>query len=70
MSDFLYVYVIHGAEWEDIIIFLTEEKAIEVSKENPRARVEIFRKFKTGGYIPTYNYYSNGELVTRGWRND
>jgi hypothetical protein len=62
--DFLYVFVVRGAEWEDIVIYRTEEEAIEQSKRYPRARLEVFRKSGEGGYEPTYNYYSNGELVT------
>ena len=61
--EFLYVFVVNGAEWEDLMIFTTEEEAIEQSKKYPRARLEVFRK-SGKGYFPTYNYYSNGELIT------
>ena len=59
----MYVYI-YGNEWEDTIIFLTKEEAIEQSIKRPNNRVEIFgRDTKTSGYVPTYNYYHNGELI-------
>ena len=60
--EFVYVRTVDGAEWEDLVIYLTKEEAIEVSKKYPRARLEVFRKSGEGGYVPTYTYYSNGEL--------
>lgn len=57
--DFLYVFV-YGSEWEDIIIFLSKEEAINESIKRPNARVEIFGKNNKSGYTPTYNYYKNG----------
>ena len=60
-----YVYLlINGEEWEDMIIFLTEEEAIQASinYSNLNIRVEIFSKNNDFGYSPTYNYYKNGEL--------
>lgn len=62
--EFIYVFVVDGAEWEDIVIFLSEEEAIEKSKKHPQVRLEIFSKSAKGGYRPTYNYYLNGEYVT------
>jgi hypothetical protein len=59
--DFVYV-LIYGNDWEDMIILLSQEDAINESKTNPNARVEIFSKNTTSGYRPTYNYYQNGEL--------
>jgi hypothetical protein len=59
--EFVYVFVVDGAEWEDIIIFLSKEEAIEKSKKSPNVRVELFAKLPKGGYHPTYNYYLNGE---------
>ena len=50
---------INGDSWEDMIIFLTEEEAIQASFNS---RVEIFSKNTDLGYLPTYNYYKNGEL--------
>ena len=67
-----YVYVfIYGMDWEDTVIILSKEDAIETSKKYPNSRVEIFSKSKnvdkclinTLGYTATYNYYKNGELV-------
>ena len=59
--DFVYVLTF-GSEWEDIIILLSKEDAINESINYPNARVEIFTKNNTVGYTPTYNYYKNGEL--------
>ena len=35
---------IYGGEWEDIIIFLSKEDAIQKSINHPNCRVEIFSK--------------------------
>jgi hypothetical protein len=61
--EFIYVFVVDGAEWEDIIVFTSKEEAIEKSKKHPRVRLEIFSKSAKGGYHPTYNYYLNGEYI-------
>lgn len=59
-----YVYVLlYGSEWEDIIILLSKEDAINESINQPNSRVEIFSKNTKLGYTPTYNYYKNGEIV-------
>lgn len=60
--DFVYV-LLFGSEWEDVIILLSKEDAINESIKYPNARVEIFSKDNTIGYTPTYNYYKNGELI-------
>ena len=60
--DFVYA-LLYGNEWEDIIILLSKEDAINESINYPNARVEIFSKNNKSGYIPTYNYYKNGELI-------
>lgn len=68
--EYLYVLVhCDGHEWEDTVIFTTEQEAIETSMKNSNIRVEIFKKnanlFKknpSAGYSPTYNYYQNGEI--------
>ena len=57
--EFIYLLVVNGAEWEDIIVYLSEKEAIDSSKMNPNSRLEIFIK-SANGYIPTYNYYKNG----------
>ena len=59
--DFLYILI--GKEWEDMIIFLSEEDAIKESINHPLDRVEIFSKNDKHGYIPTYNFYKNGKYV-------
>ena len=60
--EFVYVLLV-GSEWEDMIILLSEEDAINGSIKYPDARVEIFSKNNNLGYTPTYNYYNNGKLV-------
>jgi len=60
--DFVYL-LLYGSEWEDIVILLSKEDAINESIKHPQARVEIFSKNNNSGYIPTYNYYKNGELI-------
>ena len=60
--DSVYV-LLYGSEWEDIVILLSKEDAINESIKHPQSRVEIFSKNNNSGYIPTYNYYKNGELI-------
>ena len=63
------IYVLVNDDcWEDMVIYLSKEEAIQVSINNPTRRVEIFRKEKDDsviikGYSPTYNYYKNGEYI-------
>jgi hypothetical protein len=61
--DFVYVLFSDGGEWEDIIVFLFKEEAINASINHPNHRVEIFSKDDTSGYKPTYNYYKYGEFI-------
>jgi hypothetical protein len=58
--EFVYVLVSDYAEWEDIVIILSKEEAIQTSIIYTKSRVEIFKKDKIG-YVPTYNYYANGK---------
>ena len=60
--DFVYL-LLHGSEWEDTVILLSKEDAMNESIKYPNARVEIFSRNNNSGYTPTYNYYKNGELV-------
>jgi hypothetical protein len=62
IMDFIYVFINGGGgEWEDMILFLSKEDAIQYSVQFPRGRVEIFCKIDTnGGFFPTYNFYQNG----------
>ena len=62
--DFVYVFLAIN-NWEDIVIFLSKEDAINESKKYPNARVEIFSVSDESGYTPTYNFYKNGELVVK-----
>ena len=64
--EFVYLFVVDGAEWEDIVVFLTKEEAIAKSKKHPTIRLEIFKVGKEGGYRPTYNYYLDGVYVETG----
>ena len=60
--EFVYVLV-DDSEWEDIVIYLSEKEAIEISIKYPNSRVEIFsKKSDIEGYTPTYNYYKGGKL--------
>jgi hypothetical protein len=63
--DCIYVLVVNGDDWEDMVMYVTKEEAIEASKQHTNARVEVFRKSEKGGYVPSYNYYKNGEYVHR-----
>jgi hypothetical protein len=60
----VYLLVVNGAEWEDIIVYLSKEEAIEKSKQWPNTRMEIFTKSEKGGYRPSYNFYLNGNLIS------
>ena len=61
--DFVYVLFSDSGEWEDIVIILSKEEAINASIKYPNQRVEIFSKTDTYGYKPTYNYYKNGDFI-------
>ena len=61
--DFVYVFLDGNSDWEDLIILVSKEDAINESKKYPNARVEIFSKNEEKGYTPTYNFYKNGTLV-------
>lgn len=53
-----------GSEWEDMVILLTEEEAIQASLKYPHCTVAIFQKNKKRlGYWPIYDYYENGKLI-------
>ena len=58
----LYVFTLDGAEWEDLVIYLSLEEAIVKSKKHPKVRLDIYNK-TPDGYRPSYKYYLNGELV-------
>ncbi len=60
--NFIYV-LINGYEWEDFVVLLSEEEAINESINYPNSRVEIFGRNEKGGYVPTYNRYENGKLI-------
>ncbi len=60
--EFIYVLV-YGDEWEDIIIFLSLDKALKESVNYKNNRIEIFSKTKNSGYTPTYNHYKNGKYI-------
>jgi hypothetical protein len=60
--DFVYV-LLYGSDWEDVIILLSKEDAINESINHPNARVEIFSKNNKLGYTPSFNYYKNGKFI-------
>ena len=56
------IYLLVGDDWEDTVVYLTKDAAIEESKKYPNRRVEILLKADSNsGYMPTYCYYQNGE---------
>jgi len=61
--EFVYVLFNDEDEWEDMVIIVSKEEAINASIKYPNQRVEIFIKNDTCGYKPTYNYYKNGEYI-------
>ena len=63
--DYIYVLVYDNSDWEDILIFLSEEEAKEESIKHPNGRIEIFSKTDKKGYTPTYNYYKNGIYIQK-----
>ena len=62
--DLVYLLVRNDGEWEDNIIILSKENAINTSIKYKNDRIEIFSKNMEGtGYIPTYKYYKNGIYI-------
>ena len=61
---FVYILLIIDAIWEDFVIYLTQEEAVQASIDNPSGRVEIFYKpHNLSGFVPTYNYYKRGNYI-------
>jgi hypothetical protein len=56
------MFTLDGAEWEDLVIYLSRDEAIAKSKKHPKVRLDIFKK-SDDGYRPTYTYFLNGEFV-------
>jgi hypothetical protein len=55
--------MINNNDWEDMIIYLTQQDAINSSITYPNIRIEIFGKNSDySGFSPTYNYYKHGKL--------
>ena len=68
IEDVHFIYVLlkgDGSEWEDLVLLLSKKDAIEKSITYKNGRVELFRN-SPSGYIPTYNYYKNGQLIFSG----
>lgn len=64
--EFIYVMTNSG-EWEDIVIYLSEEEAIETSNTYPNIKIEVFGKNPHhSGYSPTYTYYKGGKFFRSG----
>jgi hypothetical protein len=55
----VYVLLSDNSEWEDMVIFLSKDQAINESIKFPNRRVEIFIK-ENESYVPSYNYIKNG----------
>lgn len=60
--DHLYLLVDDCYEWEDIVIYITEDEAIEASKKYPSSRIEIFKKDENNKYKPKYCYIKDGRF--------
>jgi hypothetical protein len=66
-----HLYVNIGSDPEDIIIiYITEDQAIQASLRKPNSKVEIFEKTfdfngNFNGYLATSNYYKNGILHSK-----
>jgi hypothetical protein len=65
----VYLFVVDGAEWEDIVVYISKEAAIAKSLKHPKIRLEIFALEHDGGYRPSYSYFLNGELVEYGGKS-
>jgi hypothetical protein len=61
--EYLYMLNGDGFEWEDMLLYMTEEHAMSASLRYPHRRVEIFQRDSHGTYSPTYDYWENGKLV-------
>jgi hypothetical protein len=61
----VYLFVVNGAEWEDIVVYTSKEDAIVKSKKHPKIRLEIFKQGDDGGYRPTYSYFLNGIIINQ-----
>ncbi len=59
--DHIYVVILEGGEWEDMIILLSETEARDMSLRNAACRVEIFNRTDKG-YVPSYRYFKDGVL--------
>lgn len=52
-------------EWEDILLYNSEEDAIHASLRHPEYRVEIFaRSNPNSPFSATYKYFKNGQCQT------
>ena len=61
--EYLYMMICDGGEWEDMLVYNTEDEAVHASIRNPDFRIEIFaRNNGRGPFSPTYRYYQNGQL--------
>ena len=62
--EFVYLLFTPDFSWEDVVVILSEEEAINASIKYPDIKVEIFSKIQDLGYTPTYNYYKNGKYIS------
>lgn len=62
----MYLFVVDGAEWEDIVVYPSKDDAIKKSLKHPNIRLEIFVLGEDGGYRPSYSYFLNGKPIEYG----
>ena len=58
----IYIKVFNDCDWDEMAIYYNLEVAIAASKRFHKSRIEIF-KIKDNEFIPTYDYYQNGDLI-------
>lgn len=64
------VYLLNSfqEDLDDLIIYVTEKDAINISIQYPHLRVEIFQKKESsniGGLTMSYNYFQNGTYYNK-----
>ena len=73
--DFVYILFRSDVWWDSILVYLTKPEAIQASLNYPTSYVQIFTclrntsysvndiaNVKNTEYVPTYNYFLNGEF--------
>jgi hypothetical protein len=60
--NFVYAKICDRLDWEDLVLYDSEEDAIKASIESPNIRIEKFIR-SNNKFVPTYNYYKNGIFI-------